>query len=385
MASGKTAFSSPVREVPEMSEALSARLYFREGSSDKVYNVQLDGSADLWTVEFQYGRRGIALTAGTKIFDVPYEKARAVFDKLVREKVAKGYTEMEDGVRFTSSALVGRSTGFRPQLLNEISDDDAQSLGADWLIQEKHDGERRGVEVENRTVTFSNRRGLEVAVEQPIADAVLKLGRAVGGRLVLDTEDMGSRLVIFDVIDHFMLREGTFRERAAILAHLQKTILDQGLRYLLEVDIPTPAPVFFKDHLPHLRQGGAEGYVLRHAESRYTPGRPASGGEALKVKFWAEATCRVTAGRDGKSSVGLELRDADGTWKPVGNVTVPSNRMTPQPGTLVEVRYLYAYPGGALFQPTMKGQRHDLTEDAARIDQLKFKVEPEEASPEPSF
>ncbi len=92
------------------------------------------------------------------------------------------------------------------------------------------------------------------------------------------------------------------------------------------------------------------------------------------MKFWAEATCRVTPGRFGKASIGLELQDgAGGPWVPVGNVTVPANQPTPAPGALVEVRYLYAQPGGSLFQPLLKGERTDLTEEAAQLGQLKYK------------
>ena len=94
---------------------------------------------------------------------------------------------------------------------------------------------------------------------------------------------------------------------------------------------------------------------------------------ASKVKFWAEATCRVTSGRDGKRSIGLELQDGvDGPWIPVGNVAVPVNRAIPEAGSLVEVQYLYAYPGESLFQPIFKKIRDDITEEAAQMNQLKY-------------
>jgi predicted DNA-binding WGR domain protein len=44
-------------------------LYFREGSSDKVYHAQIaPESNDLYSVNFQYGRRGSTLQTGTKHF-----------------------------------------------------------------------------------------------------------------------------------------------------------------------------------------------------------------------------------------------------------------------------------------------------------------------------
>jgi bifunctional non-homologous end joining protein LigD len=358
-----------------MTEPRSASLFFTEGSSDKVYNAQLEERADGWAVAFQYGKRGKALQAGEKGTGLSFEKAAKIYDKLVGEKIAKGYTEASSGVAFSSAALAGRVTGFRPQLLNEISPEEAMLLGDDWLVQQKHDGERRGLLFEAETSVFSNRRGLEVGVQAPIAEAFRRLGEVVGGPLEVDGEDMGGHVVIFDVIQHFMLQDGTFRERAAILAHLEKTIRDIGLGDVLHVDVPVPAGRFFAEHAAELERSGAEGYVARRASSLYAPGRPASGGDALKVKFWAEATCRVAPGRDGKRSVAIELQDGvEGPWVAVGNVTVPANQAIPEVGALVEVRYLYAHEGGSLFQPTLKGPRTDVGPEAAQMMQLKFKA-----------
>jgi hypothetical protein len=67
-------------------------LYFREGSSDKVYHAQIapDGN-DLYSVNFQYGRRGSTLQAGTKTTaPVALVQAQKIFDKLVAEKGPKG-------------------------------------------------------------------------------------------------------------------------------------------------------------------------------------------------------------------------------------------------------------------------------------------------------
>lgn len=358
-----------------MSDPKSAHLFVREGASDKVYNVHLTEGADGWDVRFQNGRRGKALRDGVKIEGADYATALKIFDKTVGSKVKGGYTEQENGVAFSSAELAGEVTGFRPQLLNEITEEEALTLGPDWLAQEKHDGERRGAIFEGGVATYANRRGLAVGVQTPVDAAFLRLGEVVGP-LTLDAEDMGDHLVIFDVTRHFMIGpDAPFRERAAVLAHLDKTIHDAGLADVLVVDVPTPLPEFIALGADRsLRKGGAEGFVLRHAGSIYTPGRPNSGGEALKVKFWAEATCRVTKGREGKASIGLELQNGTcGPWIPVGNVTVPANREKPEIGALVEVRYLYVEPGGSLFQPLLKGVRTDVTEEAAQMVQLKYK------------
>jgi bifunctional non-homologous end joining protein LigD len=56
----------------------------------------------------------------------------------------------------------------------------------------------------------------------------------------------------------------------------------------------------------------------------------------------------------------------------VGNVTIPLNIEIPAVGELIEVRYLYAYPGGSLFQPVYLDVRTDL-DDADDVSTLKFK------------
>lgn len=77
-----------------------ARLWFREGNSDKVYEVDLvEVATEQYVVNFRYGRRGSALRDGTKTpLPLPLPKARVVFDSIVAEKKKGGYqaTEVAD-------------------------------------------------------------------------------------------------------------------------------------------------------------------------------------------------------------------------------------------------------------------------------------------------
>ncbi len=68
-------------------------LEFRDGASDKVYEVDLcEAGAGEFLVNFRYGRRGARLQEGTKtVFPLPLEKARAIFQSLIQEKTRKGY------------------------------------------------------------------------------------------------------------------------------------------------------------------------------------------------------------------------------------------------------------------------------------------------------
>lgn len=69
-------------------------LYFKEGSSDKEYHVQMVKSGKGVVVNFQYGRVGNALQTGTKTPEpVSEEEAEKIYNKLVAEKKRKGYDE----------------------------------------------------------------------------------------------------------------------------------------------------------------------------------------------------------------------------------------------------------------------------------------------------
>lgn len=94
-----------------------SRLFFREGNSDKVYEVDLcEAGAGEFLVNFRYGRRGAALREGTKTpFPESHAKAEQVFDELVSEKTRKGYrVEGEAGMReeipVTAAAAIPATT-----------------------------------------------------------------------------------------------------------------------------------------------------------------------------------------------------------------------------------------------------------------------------------
>ncbi len=108
-------------------------------------------------------------------------------------------------------------------------------------------------------------------------------------------------------------------------------------------------------------------------DAQYVPGRPNSGGAHLKLKFTASASCKVLGQNEGKRSVALAVRQEPGNgFVEIGNVTIPANVAIPPADALVEIRYLYAYPGGSLYQPVYLGVRDDI-EHADAVPSLKFK------------
>ena len=73
-------------------------LYFKDGKSDKVYRAAIEPKGDGYVVNFSYGRRGGNMTIGTKTKSpVSLDDAKAIYDKLIDEKTAKGYTSEERG------------------------------------------------------------------------------------------------------------------------------------------------------------------------------------------------------------------------------------------------------------------------------------------------
>ena len=82
-----------------------------------------------FVVNFAYGRRGSTMNTGTKTqTPVDYDSAKTIYDKLVREKMAKGYTQGPDGTPYQNTPKEDRVTGLLPQLLNPIDEQEVKRL-----------------------------------------------------------------------------------------------------------------------------------------------------------------------------------------------------------------------------------------------------------------
>jgi bifunctional non-homologous end joining protein LigD len=363
-------------------------LYCQIGRSDKVYQVQLkrdvkDADNAGWIINFQYGRRGSTFRHGTKTpRPVQYYTAKTMYDKLIRSKLVKGYTQGEvtsTEVVYTLPEHQDRVTTFRPQLLNQVTEEEAKALWGtiDMYLQLKHDGERRGILYSPDSIVAANRRGLKVTLPDRVQEQLEIWHGSSRSKGILDCEDMGSYLVCFDSISS-QASEEQFADRALRMGINQLTAHELNITDLV-FDIPFQPRTFdeFQSFITDARLGGQEGIVIRDGKGIYEPGKPNSGGPCWKLKFYEDATCRVRSRHPVKRSVMLELwhsgyNDQSG-WVEVGNCTIPTNYSFPDPGDLVEVRYLYAFPQGSLYQPVYKGKRTDVGVDAAVTMQLKYK------------
>ena len=82
----------------------STNLYYKEGSSDKVYRIALNEHVEGFTVDFEYGRRGNSLAKGSKTpSPTTLDKATTIYGKLLTEKLGKGYVEDSTGVPFSGN------------------------------------------------------------------------------------------------------------------------------------------------------------------------------------------------------------------------------------------------------------------------------------------
>ena len=353
----------------------SITLYFKEGPSDKVYQASIEESGGGFVVNFAFGRRGSTMQTGTKTAaPVPFEKAKAIYDKLVGEKMAKGYTPGADGTPYQNTSKEERVTGMIPQLPNPIEEAEAERLldDPDYWAQEKKDGKHVMVRKDAKGVTGSNRKGL--AIDLP--ESVAKTLESVDGDFEVDGEAVGIVYYLFDCLKDKAgdVREQPYSRRYGCLSKLL-AIATRGPIGPYLIILPVAKTSVEKRALyAKLKKEGKEGVVFKRHDAPYKPGRPASGGSMLKFKFYATASVIVAKVNAGKRSVAIEVLDG-GKRVGIGNVTIPPNKEIPKAGAIIETRYLYAYPSGSLYQPTYLGERDDIDTNACLESQLKYKAE----------
>jgi bifunctional non-homologous end joining protein LigD len=324
-------------------------------------------------VNFAYGRRGGTLNTGTKTpAPISLDEAIKIFDKLVTSKVAKGYLPLADtNTPYPLTGSEGLDSGVRCQLLNPIEESEVSILLADTrhCLQQKYDGRRLIVRKQDHEITGINRRGLIVAIPEPIRAAVAM----IPGDCIIDGEAVGDTLHAFDLlgVNGSDLRQRRYLDRYTGLLTLIPPN-QPALRCVSTVIAPNDKAQTYDQ----LRQANREGVVFKDMDAPFTAGRPNSGGPQLKFKF-VETASFVVTGINSKRSVTLGLFEGD-KMVPAGNVTIPPNHALPELGAVVECRYLYAYrESGAIYQPVYLGPRSYIPSSECGVDQLKYKAESE--------
>jgi bifunctional non-homologous end joining protein LigD len=350
----------------------SITLYFREGSSDKVYQASISPQGEGFMVHFAYGRRGSTLSTGTKTSSpVSHNEAKRIYDKLIQEKTAKGYLPGDDAGQIQHPTSAKKHTGIQCQLLNPITDTQLERLlfHPDYWMQEKMDGRRLLIKKEGGIITGINRLGFPTAVPESILNSVTNYPRD----FILDGEAVGDQFHVFDLlsIGHEDLRTMAYSVRFFRLRDMLYAFDHPNIH-----KVPSQLAPGLMNWFTQLKAGGSEGVVFKNKHAPFTPGRPNAGGPHLKYKFVDTASFIVAKVND-KRSVSLILFDGEKV-RPAGNVTIPPNHDTPSPGSVVECRYLYAFrESGSIYQPVYLGVREDIRSDECTTAQLKYKAEAE--------
>jgi bifunctional non-homologous end joining protein LigD len=343
-------------------------LYYREGPSDKVYQASIQPQENGYLVHFAYGRRGSTLNTGNKTpKPVEFQIAKGIYDKLIREKMAKGYRPGADTPAQVPVEDPKQPSGIQCQLLNPIEEKEADLLlfNPSYWMQEKMDGRRLLIRKQGDIITGINRLGYITSVPEPILASAVKYP----GDFIIDGEAVGDMLHAFDLLlfDADDLRTLGFSSRYLKLRDLLSEFDHPHIR-IVDARFPPQAAGWFSQ----IQSEGKEGVVFKHVDAPYTPGRPNSGGPQLKYKFYETASF-IVASVNPKRSVSLNVFEGN-TLRPAGNVTIPPNHEVPAPGSIVEVRYLYAFPeSGCIYQPVYQGPRNDIEPAACTADQLKYK------------
>lgn len=112
--------------VAESSDTMAV-LYFREGDSDKVYQISIEAIRGGFSVMTTYGRRGSNLQFSQKTEKpVAKEKAKEIFESLVKEKVGKGYKASAGNPADEAEEAI-------KAMLVEIDEDDMKELFGDHV------------------------------------------------------------------------------------------------------------------------------------------------------------------------------------------------------------------------------------------------------------
>ncbi|MCP4149976.1 MAG: WGR domain-containing protein [bacterium] len=345
----------------------SVTLYYQKDKSDKIYQAYLKEANGGYTVNYAYGRRGSTLKTATKTQNpVDYDKAKKVYDSLVRSKKAKGYTPGDTGTPYIHTDKESLYTGIHCQLLNEIQCPKAKEfIGEnDYFGQEKHDGKRLLLSKGESKITAINKKGLSCGAPEPVIESA----KGMPPNTIIDGEAVNEILYVFDLLKHNGIETGNSPYEAR-LEELEKVVFGDSIRVVTTARTTAEKQRLFDE----LEKEGGEGIVFKKRAAHYQPGAPSSGGDQFKYKFYKTASVIVSK-RNDKRSVAMAIID-DGQEVFVGNVTIPPNRDIPGVGAIIEVRYLYAYKGGSLYQPTYKGVRDDVDRAECLINQLIYKKE----------
>ena len=359
-------------------------LHYQQGSSDKVYHLQLETVEGTWSVNAQWGRRGSSLQSDTKASGVPYEEAKRVFDRVLRERTGKGYRVAETNGDSSPTISLEMPTkefsGHAPELLTPIEEGEALGLvpNLSWWFQQKFDGRRLAVQKQNGEYSGINKLGQIIPIDKQLA---FTFDHVEADSFLVDGEITDSKFYTWDILTH---NGCDLRDQPYEIRYARLTSIFQGVHEVLRVAETAMTPKAKRNLVTRMHEIRAEGFVCKNRNAIYAGGRS---GQHFKCKFVATASFIVgpkpdKKAADGHRSIAVYAFDGD-RERFMGAVGVPERYRLPKDGEIVEVRYLYCHPGpeGKLIQAKYFGQiRDDVDRTECSVSQLKLKADEAEAN-----
>lgn len=384
----------------------SANLAYKDIRSDKTYALSLSQCETGWTVMAQFGRRGSTQQVDVKVERSEYEPAKKIYDRVLREKLAKGYKYVESEpagserkpaqstapTAPTVYAPVSKDIVHDTELLTRISETELKNyLRNDrYLFQVKRDGRRLAVKFDHGQVLGFNKLGQVVQVDPHLRKAVVSLCTKRNIQIGLfDGEWEASGYHVWDMLemDHDMRGLG-YEDRLSMLAgvvaddrsgliHLVETADggagDKGALYLRAKEKRLEGICVKLRSAPY--RGGRNGqhYKCKFEQAASFIVGPKPKESQKKNFFWTDP--RAESIDDGHRCVALYLYSRN-RKRFMATVKIADKYTVPAIGSVIECRYLYAYPNGGIVQPVYFGKlRDDVRPQDCVEQQLKFKAE----------
>jgi bifunctional non-homologous end joining protein LigD len=352
------------------SEVIRERVGFcTEGGSDKEYRILVIDHGSRFQLMAYNGRRGRATTEAQNRSFPDLAVAIHEADNLQRTKERKHYRfeEVKGTGAPVSVAPDKIDTGLRPQLQTPISEARALELCHDdeFFAQIKYDGIHLLIDniapfgPLDGKVRFANKLGFATTAPRKLEEAVKS-----GTSYTLSGELLQDYYVAYDLLSS----GGTKTELLPYELRLDR--LERiGKGWLQNAIIVAPTARTTSEKLAlkkKAEENRYEGLIFKRRDARFTPGRKHD--DQFKWKRYKTASCIVLKTNE-KRSVQLGVV-ACGITVVVGDVAVKTNQLIPEPGSIVEVKYLDYREGGRLTQPELLALRTDATRDECSIDQL---------------
>jgi bifunctional non-homologous end joining protein LigD len=273
-------------------------------------------------------------------------------------KIIEAYNAIKKSLEIEQ--IIDQDDLILPQLLSSIDEDELEKylLDDDFGCQEKKDGRHLTLQTKNNDLIIRNKKGQKskiVSVE--IKHSIMKINSDV----LIDGEIIKDKFYTWDILelDGNDLRNKSYIER---FYHLKSLHFGSSIIILDLINDKKEKLDLFK----RLKEYEKEGIVFKRLNAKYKSGK---GLDQFKYKFYNECSVIVTKGRDNKSSIGIELIGPNGR-EFVGYCGCNKDIAI---GSIVDIKYLYAYKEGCLYQPIFLKIRNDVSIEECTTSQLKYK------------